>query len=114
MKSSARLLSEAHREIVIRRRVLLRAGFMRHFAMYAAVSLVLWGSNLWLIREGGFMQTDKWWAFLPTVAWGFGVLTHGLSVLMSTYTRFPYVSVHWEEERVQAAMQAIYRAGGTP
>jgi hypothetical protein len=114
MKSNTPLLSEAHREIVIRRQVLLRAVFIRHFAMYATVSGVLWAMNLWLIREGGMMQTDKWWAFIPTAAWGFGVLTHGMSVLMSTYTRLPYVSVDWEERRVQATMQAILRGGETP
>lgn len=113
MTTNAHVLTEAYREIVIRRRVLLRAAFFRHVAMYFTVSIVLWGLNLWQIRAGGFMQTDKWWAFIPTVAWGFGVFTHGLSVLMSAYTRLPFVSVQWEEERVQAAMNALRRVGET-
>lgn len=113
MNHNAHTLSEAHRAIVIRRHVLLRAVFFRHVAMYLAVNVALWCFNLWQIREGGFMQTEKWWAFIPTVAWGFGVLTHGLSLLMSAYTRLPFVSVQGEEERVQAAMDTIHRASNT-
>lgn len=100
------ILAASRREIVIRRRVLLRARFWRHFAMYAAVFIVLWGANLWMIRDVGMMRPEKWWAFWPTFGWGFGVVTHGFSVLLSTCTTLPFVSLAWEEKRVQESIDS--------
>jgi two-component system, LytTR family, sensor kinase len=104
MNLSHDTLEPKHREIAIRRCVQLRAEFLRHFAMYLAVIATLWLTNLWVIREGGMMRPEKWWAFIPTVAWGFGILTHGVSVALSSFTRAPWVSVDWEERRVQQLM----------
>jgi hypothetical protein len=66
--------------------------------------MLLWAANLWQIRAGGFMQTDKWWAFIVTAAWGIGIFTHALSLLMSMLPRVPFVSLDWEERRVRELM----------
>jgi two-component system, LytTR family, sensor kinase len=111
-KTSAETHAENRmREIALRRRVERQAEFFRHLAMYVAVCGTLWAANLWQIREGGFMQTNKWWAFIPTVAWGFGVLTHGISVLLSSLRRTPFVSVDWEERKVRELMNNDRKAG---
>ena len=110
--TTAPALSEARRKIVIQRRVLLRAQLFRHLSRYLVVFVVLWASNFWVIREGGFWRPEKWWAFWPTFGWGFGVLTHGMSVFLSAYTSLPYVSVTWEEERVHEEMSAYRAVGG--
>lgn len=100
-------LPDSRREVVIKRRVFLRAKFFRHLAMYLVVFTALWAVNLWMLREGSFLRPEKWWAFWPTFGWGFGVLTHGISVALSSYTTLPYVSVDWEERRVHADLAAF-------
>jgi hypothetical protein len=102
--SSTQFADSTTREMVLRRRVKLQAAFLRHLAMYCAVCAVLWGVNFWQIRVGGFMQTDKWWAFIVTAAWGIGVFTHALSLCMSMLPRVPFVSLDWEERRVRELM----------
>ncbi len=93
------------RELVIRRRVERQAEFIRHLLIYVVICVMLWAINLWQLRDIGLMRTDKWWAFIPMVAWGIGVFLHGVSVGMSRLPRIPFISLDWEETKVRELMR---------
>jgi energy-coupling factor transporter transmembrane protein EcfT len=86
------------REITIRRRVHRIAEFYRHVFVYIIVMGALWVINLWLVWGGTLPQ--KWlsyWAIWPTVGWGIGLLTHGISVLPV----WAFFTQDWEDKKVR-------------
>ena len=88
----------SERELNIRRRVHRLAEFYRHVFVYIAVISVLWFINVWTVWGGTL--PNKWysyWAIWPTLGWGIGLLTHGLSVLPV----WSFFSQDWEDKKVR-------------
>jgi hypothetical protein len=86
------------RERSIRRRVHCIAEFYRHVFVYVIIMSALWAVNLWTVWDGTL--SHKWysyWAIWPTLGWGIGLITHGLSVLPV----WNYFSQDWEDKKVK-------------
>jgi hypothetical protein len=86
------------RERNIRRRVHRVAEFYRHVFVYVIVISAIWCINLWSVWSGNVPR--KWyryWAIWPTLGWGIGLLSHGLSVL----PMWGFFSQDWEDKKVK-------------
>lgn len=86
------------RELAIRRRVHRLAEFYRHASVYIIVITALWCFSIWSVWDGTL--PNKWyayWAIWPTVGWGIGLITHGLSVLPV----WSFFSQDWEDKKVK-------------
>lgn len=86
------------RELGIRRRVHRLAEFYRHASVYIIVITALWCFSIWSVWDGTL--PNKWyayWAIWPTVGWGIGLITHGLSVLPV----WSFFSQDWEDKKVK-------------
>ena len=86
------------RELGIRRRVHRLAEFYRHVFVYVAVIGALWCICLWGVWSGTLPK--KWyayWAIWPTIGWGIGLFSHGLSVLPV----WGFFSQDWEDKKVK-------------
>ena len=92
----------SEREISIRRRVHRLAEFYRHAAMFVTIMILLWIVNAVQIHNSErALRWFSWWALWPTLGWGIGVLSHGLTV-----TPFwSFFSEDWEERKVKEIMQ---------
>ncbi len=90
------------REISIRRRVHRLAEFYRHTVTYVIIIGLLWIINATIIYS-----TDQpsrwyaWWAIWPTMGWGIGLLTHGLTVLPF----WSFFSQEWEDRKVREMLE---------
>ena len=86
------------RELGIRRRVHRLAEFYRHMFVYVIVIGASWAFNVWTVWNGP--SVHKWyayWAIWPTLGWGIGLITHGLSVLPV----WSFCSQDWEDRKVK-------------
>ena len=101
------------REIAIRRRVHRIAEFYRHVMVYVIVISLLWLLNAFQLYKGtqpdmaaiyDGLQSAKWhswWAIWPTLGWGIGLLTHGITALPV----WGFFSEEWEERKVKELME---------
>lgn len=91
----------SERELNIRRRVHRLAEFYRHAVIYLIVNGGFWAFNAWVVFSGtSLAKWYSWWAIWPTLGWGIGVLTHGLSVLPF----WSFFSQEWEDKKVKQLM----------
>ncbi len=89
------------REISIRRRVHRVAEFYRHALVYVVAIGALWVINALLIANG--TQPNKWyswWVIWPTLGWGIGLFTHGISALPV----WGFFLQDWEDRKVKELM----------
>ena len=101
MDDELNLPGMSERELNIRRRVHRLAEFYRHASVYIIVIGGLWCFNLWSVWNvwDGTLP-HKWysyWAIWPTLGWGIGLVTHGLSVLPV----WSFFSQDWEDKKVR-------------
>jgi len=90
------------REIAIRRRVHQLAEFYRHVFVYGIVIGLLWCANAYLIYSGTVpTKWWFWWAIWPTLGWGIGLITHGITVLPV----WGLFSQDWEERKVRELLE---------
>jgi 2TM domain len=98
MDDELTLPGTSERELAIRRRVHRLAEFYRHVFIYVIVNTGLWSINLWMLW--GSAAQGKWyayWALWPTLGWGIGLLSHGLSVMPF----WSFFSQDWEDKKVK-------------
>lgn len=90
------------RELSIRRRVHRIAEFYRHLLVYVVVIGFLWLLNFATLYNA--TQPVKWyrlWAIWPTLGWGIGLLTHGITVLPV----WGFFTQDWEDRKVKELME---------
>ena len=91
----------SERGLSIRRRVHRLAEFYRHAIVYLIVNGGLWAFNAWAVFSSTSpIKWYSWWAIWPTLGWGIGVVTHGLSVLPF----WSLFSQEWEDKKVKQLM----------
>lgn len=94
----------SERELNIRRRVHRLAEFYRHAIVYVIVNGAFWAVNAWVIfNSPSPAKWYTWWAIWPTLGWGIGILTHGLSVL----PLWSFFSQDWEDKKVKELMERV-------
>ena len=90
------------REIAIRRRVHRIAEFYRHLMVYVIIIGLLWIVNAFTINNGTLpTKWYSWWAIWPTLGWGIGLLTHGITALPV----WGFFSEEWEDRKVKELME---------
>lgn len=90
------------REISIRRRVHRLAEFYRHALIYVIIIGMLWVLNAIMIQYNGRVTTwTSWFAIWPTLGWGIGLITHGITVLPV----WGFFSQDWEDRKVKELME---------
>ena len=90
------------REIAIRRRVHRIAEFYRHLLVYVIVNGLLWILNALLVYDSPKpIRWHTWWALWPTLGWGIGLVTHGITVL----PMWGFFSQEWEDRKVKELLE---------
>ena len=90
------------REIAIRRRVHRLAEFYRHLFVYGIVIGLLWCVNTYLLVTGAVpAKWWSWWVIWPTLGWGIGLISHGITVLPVSGVFSP----DWEERKVKELLE---------
>jgi amino acid transporter len=91
-------LNASEREIAIRRRVHRIAEFYQHLVVFVIIVAAMWAINAWQIADSAQpTKWHSWWALWPTLGWGIGVLTHGITVA----PMWNFFSLDWEERKVK-------------
>lgn len=90
------------REIAIRRRVRRLADFYRHMLVFVVIIAALWTLNaLQIYASEKSVKWYSWWAIWPTLGWGIGLLTHGVTVV----PKWTFFSADWEDRKVKELME---------
>jgi hypothetical protein len=98
--------STSQREIAIRQRVRRLADFYRHVFVFVMVMTALWLLNaLQIYLSEKQIKWYSWWAIWPTIGWGIGVLSHGLT----TVPTWNFFSHDWEERKVKELLEREQR-----
>ncbi len=93
-----------------KKRVKAKKGFFVHFGVYLATVALLFTINYITFHESRI-----WWAFIPSVAWGIGVVAHyiivfGVGIVSQFIASFGYeVSTpdNWEEQELEKEMKRL-------
>ena len=93
-----------------KKRVKAKKGFFVHFGVYLATIALLFTINYIT-----FQESHIWWAFIPSVAWGIGVIAHyiivfGIGIVSQFIASFGYevpAQDNWEEKELEKEMNRL-------
>jgi hypothetical protein len=93
-----------------KKRVNAKKGFFVHFGVYLATVALLFTINYITFNE-----SKIWWAFIPSVAWGIGIVAHyiivfGVGIVSQFIASFGYevpAQDNWEEKELEKEMKRL-------